>query len=145
MLERKEPHTDLTPISQNIIPFTEGYRNMIYTLDKEISGESRKLLLDEFLPNAMLYVENNQALGYYLPRLKEGLIFAKSHEAGIALMKLKYSTTNKAILPAENKKGIEFLLQHGFSEIKTMSRMVLGIEPAWHPSNVYSRIGGNFG
>jgi hypothetical protein len=145
MLERKEPWADLTPISRHIIPFEEKYRPMIYALDKQVSGESREPLLDEFLPNAMLYVENNQALGFYMPGLKEGLIFAHTSEAGLALMKLKYSIVSKAALPTENSAGIDFLLQHGFREIKTLTRMVLGNEPDWQPSKIFSRIGGNFG
>jgi hypothetical protein len=83
---------------------------------------------------------------YYLPNLGEGAIYADSAEAGIELMKLKYSTVDKAVIPAENNIGVEFLQQNGF--IKTDSigkRMILGKDIDWKPECFYSRIGGNYG
>jgi len=142
--QREKPWRD-TRISKKIIPFQEDFRSQIYELDEKISGEKREKLLTDFLSNSLLYIENNKVLGYYLPDLKEGLIFADTNEAGLELMKLKYSKVYKAVLPTDNKAGLEFLKQHGFIEIKQASRMILGNDIAWKPEKIYSRIGGNLG
>lgn len=142
--QREKPWRDI-PGSKKIIPFQEDFRSQIYELDEKISGEKREKLLTDFLANSLLYIENNKVLGYYLPDLKEGLIFADTNEAGLELMKMKYSKVDKAVLPTDNKAGLEFLKQHGFIEIKQASRMILGNDIAWKPEKIYSRIGGNLG
>ena len=64
----------------------------------------------------------------------EGPIYAHTDEAGIELMKLKYSTREKAVMPAQNQAGIDFLTQYGFSkQLKTGMRMVLGQPIHWQP------------
>lgn len=143
-LKREKPWIEC-PVSKNVIRFEEKYRAAIYELDKVISGENREMLLKDFLDNSLLYIENENVVGYYLPDLKEGLIFADTNEAGLELMKLKYSTVDKAVIPAENISGLEFLKQKGFVETSKGTRMVFGKELNWHPSKMYSRIGGNFG
>lgn len=143
-LKREKQWTDCS-VSKNVIPFEEKYRTAIYELDKVISGENREILLKLYLENSMLYVENENVGGYYLPDLKEGLIFADTNEAGLELMKLKYSTVDKAVIPFENVKGLEFLKQKGFIETSIGTRMVLGKSLNWDFSKMYSRIGGNFG
>ena len=143
-LEKIESWTNC-PVSSNIIPFKEEYRTTVYALDKLVSGENREKLLVDFLSNSMLYVENNNVLGFYLPGLKEGLIFAVTEEAGLALMNLKYAKVAKAALPTDNVAGLDFLLQNGFSEIRKGSRMIIGKDIDWKPQKIFSRIGGNFG
>ena len=143
-LQREKPWENY-PVSENIISYTDEYRNEIYELDKKISGESREKLLTDFLANSLLYVEKNKLLGYYLPNLKEGLIFADSDEAGLELMKLKYSRVDKAVLPSDNTVGIKFLIQNGFVETKKASRMIYGKDIDWIPTKVFNRIGGNLG
>jgi GNAT superfamily N-acetyltransferase len=130
----------------NIIPYNENYRHAILQLDQYISGENRKMLLDEFLSNSYVYINNNTVEGYFIPGIKEGLIFAVNETAGIELMKLKYSGIDKAVIPLENKAGIAFLKENGFTETQTTgTRMIRGKNICWHPEMVYSRIGGNFG
>jgi len=133
------------PVSKNIISFTEDYRSRIYELDKKISGENREKLLIYFLANSMLYIEYNKVLGYYIPDFKEGLIFADTEEAGLELMKIKYSKVDKAVLPSNNTVGLTFLKQNGFVETKKATRMILGKDIDWKPEKIYSRIGGNLG
>ena len=129
-----------------IVLFQEKYSPMVYSLDKKISGEDRKILLQDYLFDSVLYIENNEVLGYYIPSLKEGLIFAETEVAGIELMKIKYSKIDKAVLPIDNEVGIEFLKQNGFVEInKKGTRMICGENINWSPKKIYSRIGGNFG
>jgi len=142
--EREKPWPDGS-VSENIVPFEEKYRTMLYELDRKISGETRKTLLKDFLSNSILYVENNKLAGFYVPDIKEGFIFANTDEAGLALMQLKYATVDKAILPTENTAGVEFLQKNGFIEIRRMTRMIIGDDIPWLPKKVFSRIGGNLG
>ncbi len=133
------------PVSENVVSFDEHYRTMIYELDHSISGEKRELLLNDYLSNSKVYVENNKVRGYYIPGLKEGLIFANTDEAGLELMKLKYTSVDKAALPSDNQAGIEFLKQNGFVETKKGTRMIFGKDLDWNPKKMFSRIGGNLG
>lgn len=119
---------------------------MIYELDKKISGENRERLISDPITHSIVYLKNKEVLGYYLPDFKEGPIFADSYEAGLGLMKLKYSKAEKAILPTKNLAGIEFLKHNGFTESNAkVTRMILGKEIAWNPEKTYGRMGGNFG
>ena len=94
----------------------------------------------------MVYLDEDKVMGYYIPDLKEGMIVADTKEAGIALMKIKYSTTDKAVLPSDNLTGMNFLQQNGFMETERKGvRMILGKDIHWKPSAIYSRIGGNLG
>jgi len=145
LLQREKPWIDCS-VSKNVIPFDEKYRIAIYELDKEISGKNREMLLNGFLENSMLYVENRKVVGYYMPNLKEGLIFADTKEASLELMKLKYSNADKAALPIDNVEGLEFLKQKGFVETTTQwTRMVFGKDLNWNPKKIFGRIGENFG
>ena len=143
-LQREKQWADCS-VSKNVIPFDEKYRAAIYKMDKTISGENREILLKDYLDNSMVYIENGKVAGYYLPGLKEGLIFADTDKAGIELMKCKYPAVNKAVLPIDNVGALEFLKQEGFSETSRGTRMVIGKDLKWNPLKMYSRIGGNLG
>jgi GNAT superfamily N-acetyltransferase len=134
------------PLSPNIVDFTEEFRYGIYKMDMQATGEGRERLLYPFLKNARLYIKNNILMGYLIPGLREGLIIAENDEAGFALMNAKYATVDKAILPADNMAGVEFLLKRGFADSgKKGTRMILGKDVPWKPEMIYSRIGGNVG
>jgi N-acetylglutamate synthase-like GNAT family acetyltransferase len=144
-LNREKQWPNFT-IPKNVTSFKEDYYSMIICLDKKISGENREALLSEHIKNSTVYIEDNIIKGYYLPGLEEGLILADTIEAGIELMKVKYSKIDKAVIPSENTAGIEFLKQNGFVEIRTKgTRMILGKDIDWKPEKIFSRIGGNFG
>ena len=102
-------------------------------------------MLNDKLENSYVYQENGKLTGYYIPGLGEGLIIADNVEAGIELMKLRYSIINKGVLPIDNIEGIKFLKENGFLEIKRAKRMILGKEFSWQPGKVFNRIGGNLG
>jgi GNAT superfamily N-acetyltransferase len=144
-LDREKPWQEF-PVSPHIIDFKEEYRSHIFKMDMQATGEQREMLLSLFLKNARLYVRNNRMMGYLIPGLREGLIVAESDEAGFALMNFKYATADRAVLPADNKSGVEFLLEHGFADTgKKGTRMILGKDISWKPEMIYSRIGGNVG
>ena len=132
-------------VSNNIICFNEKYRNEIYKMDRHIICEDRKALLSNVLDSSLLYVENGNVLGYYIPDFVNGPILGLTKESGIELMKLKYAKIDKAILPLENKAGRGFLKRNGFKETFAIKRMTRGQKVNWKPEHVFSRIGGNFG
>ncbi len=144
-LKRENPWKQ-TEISNDIIPYQHDYYSKILELDKEISGEDRMRLIESHIKNSMVYKENGEIKGFYIPDLGEGLVSAKDSKAGIELLKLKHGKVNKAVLPEENKTGINFLRENGFSkpEIKG-KKMILGKSIYWKPECYYSRIGGNIG
>jgi GNAT superfamily N-acetyltransferase len=134
------------PISSSVHLCKKEYHESIFTLDQKISGENRKSLLKDYLDSSVVYLENNEVLGCYMPGLKEGLIIADTVAAGLELMKVKYAKIDKAVLPSDNIEGIHFLEQNGFYKIERVgTRMVLGKDIQWSPEKIYSRIGGNLG
>jgi GNAT superfamily N-acetyltransferase len=144
-LNRERPWEEV-PVSPYIVDFREEYRNDIYEMDLQATGEHREPLLSPFLKDARIYVRNNTMLGYLIPGLREGLIIAENDEAGCALMNVKFAIADKAALPADNKTGVDFLLKRGFADSgKKGTRMILGKDIPWKPEMIYSRIGGNMG
>jgi len=98
------------------------------------------------LGNSFVYISDGTVNGFYIPGLGEGPVFALTEEAGMELMRFKYSTTDKATIPGENKAGIAFLKELGFVVTNTVGkRMISGPDIGWKPEMVYNRIGGNLG
>ncbi len=145
-LKREKPWTLPSISSEFIVPYHEKYKTDVLSLDKKITGEKRMILLDEYLRTSFLYVKDEKVLGYSIPDLREGPIYAIDPEAGLAFMQLKFANTDRAILPIDNQIGIDFLLQNGFVPYDyTGIRMVYGQAYKWQASCFYNRIGGNLG
>lgn len=143
--KRELPCQEYRPTG-NIIPFSEDYSRELMAIDSEVTGENREELLRDCLKNGWLYISDSALLGYYIPGVGEGPVVALTGEAGLELMKLKYSSVSKAVLPAENIPGLRCLRSLGFEITPTRgTRMVMGADIAWEPGKIYSRIGGNFG
>ena len=132
-------------VSPEISVFQKIHEEPLFELDRMVSGEDRKKLLGEHLNNTLVFVENNLLKGFFMPTLGEGLIIADSQAAGLALMKLRTASTKKFCIPVLNEIALNFLSQHGFTEYRRASRMILGEKVAWDGSKIYSRIGGNLG
>ena len=60
------------------------------------------IIYDHPSDNLMIYIENNEVKGHYMPDLGEGLINAEIDNVGLELMKVKYSQIGKAVLPSDN-------------------------------------------
>ena len=98
------------------------------------------------IQDAKLIVKEGKLLAFYIPSLGEGPIISKNENAGIELMKLKHAQSEYAVLPQQNKPGIDFLEANDFKRIdKTGTRMQRGPRLKWKPENIFSRIGGNYG
>ncbi|WP_215233330.1 GNAT family N-acetyltransferase [Dyadobacter linearis] len=135
------PHT----ISPQIVPFEAQFRTQVYKIDSEISGENRAGILDDFLNSSMLYVTDDIVLGYYIPNWGDAPVIAIDDQAGIELMKLRFQTQDKAILPQENSLAIQFLIQNNFAEYRFSRRMFLGLKKEWMPEKIFNRVSGSLG
>lgn len=134
------------PATNAAVPWQQKYTRSLLSLDRKCSGEKRDWLLREHLKNGWLIVTGDQVSGFWLPDLGEGVIIADNEAAGLALMKMKYRSKNKAVLPADNIAGIDFLFQYGFEPMNILgTRMILGEDIPWQPRKIFSRIGGHFG
>ncbi len=109
-------------------------------LDLDTNSEDRIHLIQKFYTNGVGYFnDQNELLGFYLPEFGRGLIISKDKQAGIELIKLKHSKKGKrTLLPVENQIGIEQLENMGLWKGEKSSRMILGKENKWIPSNIYS-------
>ena len=130
---------------QYVTHYEDRFKKEVFALDRFVSGELRQKLLTAHLPTSRLHVLNNELDGCYFPFLGEGLILARNNAAGLDLMHDKHTSVTRAVIPAENRAGIDFLLSNNFIEASRGARMWLGKPVQWKPENLYSRIGGNLG
>lgn len=143
---KKDRDTVTTTVHNKIRPYQKEYYASILRLDKYINGENRERLLKQYLDSAYVYVDGDKLVGFYIPQLGEGPVYAKTDEAGKALLQLKYSLAEQVVLPEENMEGISYVQELGYVETGSKSsKMIFGGTTNWNPSMIYSRIGGNFG
>ena len=141
-------HNDFLPkpLSNRLQIATAAHFDEILKLDGDITGEDRRGLIGNHLSKAIIVTQEGSVEGYYFPQLGQGPIYAKTKQAGLELMGLKYSTIDSGGLPSENTAGIQFLIENGFEqENNAPLRMTLGDETYWNPTSIFSRIGGNYG
>jgi GNAT superfamily N-acetyltransferase len=132
-------------LTEDMSYYREGFKTGMLKLDRAFSGESRAKLLEPKLEHSLVHQNGGKVDGFYLPGLGEGLIIAANVRAGLELLRLKLSLTNKNVLPASNKEGMALMLENGFLETKRAKRMVWGPGFAWHPEKMFGRIAGNLG
>lgn len=135
------------PLSPHIIPYEPKYKDAILALDLTCSGEVRPHLLLPKLPESFVYVNNNTFEGFCMPTLGEGLTFATTTEAGLALLSMRLKEEKRACLPQANTIAVNFLLEQGFEIDENLHgvKMYLNQKPAWNPKQQFGRIGGNLG
>lgn len=128
-----------------LIPYSKTFHQQIQLLDFKASGENRNFRLDEFLDDAVLYVDNNVVKGYFLPRFGEGLVVASAKEAGLALLKHRLQFKKEVVIPDINLIASQFLIENNYSSFRTAVRMRKG--NAVHPdlTMVYARVSGQIG
>lgn len=131
--------------SENIVAFTNDFKEQISNLDRQVSGENRMFQLEQHLSSGFVYSQANKVKGFYLPTFREGLIIATTESAGQALMKLRLTTKGNASFPIDNLIASEFMYQKNFKVSMTQKRMRFGKKRIWQPTNIYNRIGGNLG
>ena len=132
-------------MDENVIAFTQRYRQILLDLDRRVSGENREKLFNDHLMDCKLFVQKDEIKRFYLPTLGDGLIISSDPVAGFELMKHKGKLDKKFCLPLDNVAGIDLLEKHGYKKLREASRMVYGKKINWDGSQIYSRIGGNLG
>ncbi|MCE6990027.1 GNAT family N-acetyltransferase [Dyadobacter sp. CY323] len=142
---RKEPLSSSSSLSEKILPFSEEYKNQIFELDRQVSGEDRRGVLSDFIGSAYLYMEESRVLGYYIPDWGDGPVLAIDDVAGIELLRMHIQRAGTAILPIDNKSAIQFLEANGFQQLRFSRRMVLGKKRDWKADKIFNRISGQLG
>jgi GNAT superfamily N-acetyltransferase len=138
-------YLDNPPESTIICSFNEQYRDQMLELDRSISGEDRRSSFEGHFEESQIFIEENKVIGFYMPTLGDGLIIAESKKAGVELMKSRLRDRAYATLPANNKVGIDLLLEHGLEQIRVSRRMRLGEERPLKLEKMYNRISGQLG
>ena len=133
------------PVSENIIPFQDAFKEQLLSLDEKISGENRSGILSDFLGSAKIYVYENEVQGYYIPDWGDGPVIAGNDTAGLELMKLRSNEKDVAIFPSTHQVALNFLSDNGFVTYKTSKRMLLGNIRDWKARGIYNRISGQLG
>jgi GNAT superfamily N-acetyltransferase len=141
--ERETPLEDIA--HPNIYRPADTDLEGMLDLDRYISGEDRRNLLQNYLLQGFVYKKGTEVTGFYLPEAGEGVIIALDEEAGTELMRLRLRDHTQAVLPVENTQGASFLMANGFMETKKGKRMVYGHGIVCKNEHIYNRIGGNFG
>ncbi|WP_031528022.1 GNAT family N-acetyltransferase [Dyadobacter crusticola] len=141
----REGDSPIENISENIIPFTSEFSHQLFHVDREVSKEDRSGIISDFLHSAMVYVDNGRVLGYYIPGWGDSPIIALDNEAGIELMKMRFQTEEKSMLPEDNLLGIKTLEQHNYTQYRFSRRMYLGKAREWKADKIFNRISGQLG
>lgn len=131
--------------SKQVRPFVPGFEEQVLQMDYEVSGENRSYLIRQFMDEARICTEGDELLGYFLPKLGDGLIIAKDQKAGMELLKFKLNRKKFNVLPLENEWANQYLTEQGFDAYRRATRMIIGLPIPYHPELIYSRIGGNLG
>lgn len=132
-------------ISPCIIPFSGYYADQILAMDRSAYAENRGMRIQEFLPEAKLYVENHTLKGFYLPGWGEGPVIAQNAEAGNALLYVRNITAERTVFPEENEAAAAYLSSRGYTMYRKAARMRIGEKLHWKPEMIYSRVAGAIG
>ncbi|HTX90805.1 MAG TPA: GNAT family N-acetyltransferase [Anaerolineales bacterium] len=133
--------------ASGVRPFVPGDAARLFALDRRISSEDRRPLLERFLVDAHVHAAASGALdGFFLPGLGNGLVLAENAPAGLALLQFKLGQgITSLVVPEGNTAALNFLFDQGFLETARAPRMALGPDVDWQPACVYSRGAGYCG
>ncbi len=122
-----------------------SWEHQVYELDKAISGEGRRAMLQEYLDGGKLVTKAGALLGAYFPNLGDGLILADDVDAGKALMLYRMHEKENASFPVANAEAEQWMQSVNPKPLKRIRRMTLGKPVEWKPEGLFNRIGGHLG
>lgn len=131
--------------SKDVRPIENQDEKQVYAMDLRVSGENRSKLLSAHMKSGWVCCRNSKLKGFYLPSLGEGLVVAEDDVSGLTLTEKRIQVGRQVVVPEENSSCVRFLTQKGLTQKMTARRMIWGRPFKWHPQNLFSRIGGNFG
>jgi N-acetylglutamate synthase-like GNAT family acetyltransferase len=123
----------------------EKYREQIFQLDRDVSGEGRQMTLAEHISSSLVYQVDDRLEGFYMPTLDNGLIVAATERAGLELMRYRLRDKDFAVLPVDNKPAIAYLHQNNLHHLRNSRRMILGKHRQTQLQHLYNRISGQLG
>lgn len=124
---------------------TEGDWAAVFAMDREAMGESRNAAMRPHLDSGLVCREGGEVTAYHLPTWGDGLIVARTAEAGKALMRHRLTTKDMACLPKDNLAAAALLESLGSKPFRAVKKMRVGPERPWRPEMIYNRIAGNLG
>lgn len=145
-LKRTAQTEEIIQFDSSIIrPFQESDFHPIMHLDFCMSGEYRKQLLQEWIPQAMVVADNGKIEGFYLPQLGNKPIIALSRPVGRELLKYHLAQHTNVVIPASNEAAISFVTANQLTAFRWTKRMRLGTERPVHLSMLFNRVSGQLG
>jgi len=142
---RSEP----APVRANGLPWLRPWsaeaQDQVWALDHAVSGEDRRGYLVGRTDGGWVAGPPGLVDGYFLPGIGEGLVAARTPEAGLAVFGKRLDGATRVVAPLENPWVPVPLTERGFIESKRIRRMVLGPPLRRDPAALWSRIGGNRG
>lgn len=138
---RPDPAPAEPQVSKSLLPWASPEAAL--ALDRQASGEVRGAYFEGRTVDG--WTAPHPEDGFFLPRIGEGLVVAKTLQAGAALLHRRLDGASRCVVPGENPEAAAVLAERGFGEHRRARRMVLG--PGLHrrPEWLWSRIGGNLG
>jgi GNAT superfamily N-acetyltransferase len=133
-------------IDAEVIPYEARFEREVLAIDYETTGELRSRIIKPRLNEAFVYMSNGCIQGFTIPELGEGVTFAQTPEAGIALMKKTLQLGKRIVIPLSNKPALDFLYSQGYEKDNWYGvKMHFGQAIDWKPQQTFGRIGGNLG
>ena len=135
------------PPGTSIRPILPSDLDAIAALDRQVSGEDRRPLIEAYSGNGWLIEDPGVTglRGFLLPTHRgNAALIAPRGEDALCLADLHRHLIPKdgrawAGLPTENELGRRFLAARGWTEWRSFPRMVRGPEPEWKPEMIWGQ------
>lgn len=128
------------------VELCEPHHSMgILHLDRNATGEDRRILMSEHFYAGRIYVEKGRVRGTYLPLLGDGLVQADRPDVGEELLRWHMPHVTEVWVPEANAVAQEFLQIRGYTVQGRRHRMRHGTPVAWRPEFNYGWISERLG
>lgn len=145
---KKEPKfIGIHDIPYHIFIYQDKFLEAILALDAAATGEDRSAILQRFLPDSHVYLnEEKEVEGFYMPGLGEGLVVANTPRGGTSLVRLREMQGNfYNVIPTQSGEALRYLHAEGYQYFRKAILMRYGEMKSWKPEMIYSRVGGYLG
>jgi len=126
-------------------PLTPADLGAVARWDAEVTGEDRRPFWEPLTEGGRIVDGPGEPAGLWLPRFGEGLVLARSPEAGLPLIEARLAGATQLVVPEASALPRPLLEARGFAVTERARRMVLGPRLDRRPDQLWSRVGGNLG